>query len=93
MPIEVLDPTHGDRPLEFAASDRPASLEGLTIGLLSNGKQNTIPFFDEFESVLRSSYGVADVVRVTKSNYSAPADATIMDDAQKWHALVAGIGD
>ena len=42
---------------------------------------------------LMEKYGVATVVRRTKSNYSAPADADIMEEAKQWHALVAGVGD
>jgi len=29
----------------------------------------------------------------TKSNYSAPADAHIVDEIKRWHAAVAGVGD
>ena len=45
------------------------------------------------EQELRAHHGVADVVRVVKGNYSAPAAASIMDQAKRWHALVAGVGD
>jgi hypothetical protein len=45
------------------------------------------------ERVLRNRYSVADVIRVTKDNYSAPADAEIMDRARSWQALIAGVGD
>lgn len=93
MTFEVLDPTYDDQPDGFEPAERVASLAGLTIGLLSNGKQSTVPFFDEMERVLRDRYSVADVVRVTKENYSAPATAEIMDRAKTWHALVAGVGD
>lgn len=93
MSIEVLDPTYGEDAAAFALAPRGADLADLTIGIVSNGKQNTVPFFDAFEAELRDRFGVGDVVRVTKSNYSAPADVEIMDDAKQWHALVAGIGD
>lgn len=93
MTIEVLEPTYDDQPDGFEAAARATSLAGLTIGLLSNGKQGTVPFFDEMERVLRERYLVADVVRVTKANYSAPAATEIMDRARSWHALVAGVGD
>ena len=53
----------------------------------------TIPFFDAVERELVERYGVAEVVRVTKSNYSAPAEADIMARARNWDALVAGVGD
>ena len=93
MPIEVLDPTYEDDSSSFTLADRPASLEGLTVGVISNGKQGARPFFDALERELRSRHGVAQVVRVTKPNYSAPAGSEIMDRARQWHALVAGVGD
>jgi len=93
MTIEVLDPTYGDDANEFALADRPVSLEGATVGVISNGKQGTRPFFDALERELLDRHGVAEVVRVTKSNSSAPADPDIMDRARLWTALVAGVGD
>ncbi len=91
--MEILDPTHeGDSP-DFVPAARLRSLEGATIGVISNGKKSTKPFFDAFERELVERHGVATVVRRTKSNYSAPADAEIMDEAKKWDALVAGVGD
>ena len=93
MAIEVLDPTYGDETKEFAPADRLASLKGATVGVISNGKQGTRPFFDALERELLESHGVAEVVRVTKSNYSAPADPDIMDRAREWTALVVGVGD
>ena len=93
MPIEVLNPTYDDAPAAFREAERTGSLEGLTVGIISNGKHGTVPFFDAFASELRDRYRVADVVRVTKPNYSAPAGDEILDQARRWHALVAGIGD
>ena len=43
--------------------------------------------------MLREEMGVAEVVWRTKSNYSAPADAHIVDEIKRWHAVVAGVGD
>jgi hypothetical protein len=93
MTIDVLDPTHGDAAGEFEPAPRPIDLAGLTVGVVSNGKQGTGPFFDALADELRASYGVAQVARVTKPNYSAPAGDEIMDRALRWHALVAGVGD
>ena len=36
---------------------------------------------------------MADVVRRTKGNYSAPAEDELMDEAATWSALFAGTGD
>ncbi len=93
MSFEILDPTHEEASVEFSLADRPANLRGATIGIISNGKQGTRPFFDSLEDELRNTFGVAEVVRVTKSNYSAPAERTIFDSAKRWSALISGIGD
>ena len=93
MSLEFLDPTHETAAADFALAGRLPALKGMTVGIISNGKFGTAPFFDAFENELVESYGVAKVVRRTKSNYSAPADPHIMDEAQEWNALIAGIGD
>ncbi len=93
MSIDVLDPTFGDDAAEFAPAPRLADLAGATVGIISNGKHGTVPFFDALADELRTRFGVADVVRVVKPNYSAPAGREIMDVAGRWQALVAGIGD
>jgi hypothetical protein len=91
--IEILDPTHEGHSSEFALVPRLATLEGATIAIVSNGKKGTRPFFDAFERELIERYGVAAVVRLTKSNFSAPVESSLLDDAEKWNALIAGIGD
>tara|TARA_E500000331_G_scaffold173890_1_gene167952 strand:+ start:118 stop:399 length:282 start_codon:yes stop_codon:yes gene_type:complete len=93
MSLEFLDPTHEAAAADFALAGRLPALKGMTVGIISNGKFGTTPFFDAFENELVESHGVAKVVRRTKSNYSAPADPYIMDEAQEWNALIAGIGD
>jgi hypothetical protein len=93
MPIEVLDPTSEDDPEPVSLAPRLATLAGTTVGLLSNGKAGTARLFDHIEAILRDEHGVADVVRRTKANYSAPAEAELMDEAARWSALFAGTGD
>ena len=90
--IEVLDPTSGEEPADFQAADRLDSLDGIVVGVVSNGKQGTVPFFDGIEERLLE-LGAARVERETKPNYSAPAPAGVMDRAARWQALVAGVGD
>ena len=93
MAIEVLDPTYGEAASMFATARRPAQLAGLTVGVVSNGKHGTVGFFDALDAELRERHGVAEVVRVVKPDYSAPAGDEIMDAARIWHVLVAGVGD
>ena len=93
MTIQVLDPTHGAEAPAFALATRPKSLEGATVGVISNGKSGTKPFFQALEQRLKDTYGVSRVEQVIKGNLSAPAEPEIMDRARQWNALVAGIGD
>lgn len=93
MTIEFLDPTHENHSGEFTLAPRLATLAGAVIAIVSNGKKNTIPFFDAFERELREAHGVAEVVRITKFNYSTPVDQSLLTDAERWNALIAGIGD
>jgi hypothetical protein len=93
MPIEVLDPTNEEAPEAVELAARLATLEGATVGLLSNGKAGTARLFDHIEALLRDRYGVAEVVRRTKGNYSAPAEVELMDEAATWAAMFAGTGD
>ena len=93
MNMHVLDPTHEGGTQGFELAPRLGSLQGATVGLISNGKKGTRPFFDAIEQELIDTLGVAQVVRVTKPNYSAPAGDEIMASARSWDALIAGIGD
>ena len=77
----VGDSTHGCRQ-HFIAD---------AVGVLPIAR--TVPFFDALATELRTTHGVAEVVRVVKPNYSAPAGAGILDAASTWHALIAGVGD
>ena len=91
--MELLDPSHAHQNGGSTPPSRLSTLEGAVIGVISNGKENTVPFFDRVESILRDSYGVSEVVRRTKRNYSAPAEADLMAEAIGWDAVLSGVGD
>ena len=93
MTLRVLDPTNEVAPAGSRPAPRPASLRGKTVGLISNGKEGTKRYFAALERMLRAELGVADVVWRTKANYSAPAEAAIVDEIKRWQAVVTGVGD
>ena len=72
---------------------RPTTLKGKTVGFISNGKEGIKGYFGALERQFRAVFGVADVVWRTKSNFSAPADASIVDEIKAWQAVVASVGD
>jgi hypothetical protein len=93
MPLRVFDPTNEMKVAGFRPDPRPSSLRGKTVGFISNGKEGTKGYFTHLERMLRADLGVTKVVWRQKTNYSAPADAHIIDEARQWHAVVTGIGD
>jgi hypothetical protein len=93
MTIRVLDPTPGETAQLGQLAPRLGTLEGKTVGFISNGKVGTKGFFAHLERILREEHGVAKVVSRTKSNYSAPADKHIADEIRQWDAVISGIGD
>lgn len=93
MPLRVLDPTNEMKVAGIRPAPRLSSLQGKTVGFISNAKEGTKGYFTHLDRLMRSEFGVADVVWRTKSNYSAPADAHIVDEVRQWHVAVTGIGD
>jgi hypothetical protein len=94
----ILDPTLGPSvappPVTVSRAPRPAALRGATIGLLANGKSNGMVLLDAIADRLRERHGVADVMRVAKTNASAPVseeDAALL--AKHCTAVVTAIGD
>ena len=91
--ITVLRPDHDQAASPLLLARRPVALPGATVGILSNGKANTRPFFEHLARLLRDEWGVAEVVLRTKSNYSAPAELELIGEAAEWEVLFAGVGD
>ena len=93
MTIRVLNPTSESMVAALEPAPRLQSLEGKTVGLISNGKEGTAGFFAHVDRLLRERYQVAEVILRTKSNYSAPAEDEIIDDAKSWDLAITGLGD
>lgn len=93
MALQVLDPTNETAPPLGEPAPRLTALTGKTVGFISNGKEGTKGFFAHLDRMLREEGGVANVITRVKSNYSAPADAHIVDEIAGWDAVITGIGD
>ena len=55
--MELLDPSHEQRFGGGEPAPRLTSLAGTTIGVISNGKENTKPFFDLLSEALVRDHG------------------------------------
>jgi hypothetical protein len=93
MMIRVLDPTSESVVATLNPAPRLTSLKGKTVGLISNGKEGADGFFTHIERLLRERYQVAEVVLRIKSNYSAPAEGKIIEEARSWDLAISGLGD
>jgi hypothetical protein len=93
MSLRVLDPTVEVAVASSASPDRLASLQGCTIGLLDNGKIRVRGLLDHMEKLLRSQYGVANVLRFHKSDASRPAPAEVIADMKQCDAVISAVGD
>jgi hypothetical protein len=92
MTIRVLDPRLDPDREPLALAPALASLEGVTVGLLDNGKIGTARFYDHLEALLRKE-GVREVVRRRKPDSSRPVPREMLDELARADALVSGIGD
>lgn len=73
--LELLDPTNETKPAQRPRNSRPASLEGLTLGLLDISKMKGDQLLDEIESQLKR-LDVA-VKRYRKPTYAHPASVEL----------------
>ena len=91
----ILDPTlRTSAPMASSPAPRLVTLAGATVGLLANGKSNGMALLDALAERLCERHGVADVLRVAKTNASAPVsdeDAALL--AKHCTAVVTAIGD
>lgn len=72
---------------------RLSTFKGKTIGFLDNGKKGTAQIFDEMERMLKRDYGVAEVIRQKKPDFSRPAPPEVLSKLAGCDAVIAGVGD
>jgi hypothetical protein len=93
MSIRVFDPTAEEAAATTTGTRRLVSLQGRTIGLLDNGKFRVRELLDHVEDILRSQYGVVQVLRFRKPDASRPAPSAVMADMQRCEAIISAVGD
>ena len=71
-----------------------ATLDGLRIGILENGKLNAEEMLNEFAALFVDRHGCTVRTLASKSNASAPApSSTLVKVAQEVDFLITGLGD
>lgn len=94
MSLTYLDPTSGPEDSETEIAERPESLEGMTIGLLDNGKTHAREILECVADELQSRYENLHVEFFDKPSPFKPApEGTVQDHAVKFGAVITGVGD
>ena len=88
----LLDPTAERTPAARPRLARPASLEGLTVGILDISKSRGNVFLDRVDELLQAR-GVA-VRRYRKPTFTRPAPVALAQQiAAECHLVVEGLAD
>jgi hypothetical protein len=93
MTLKVLDPRLSAEGEAARLAAPLASLDGARVGLLDNAKIGTARFYDHLEAILRTRFGVREVIRRRKPDSSRPAPTDMMGELSAADAIVSGIGD
>ncbi len=89
---ELLDPTNEREPGHRPPASRPASLDGLTIGLLDIAKARGDVFLDRVAELV-SARGL-QVARFRKTTYTKPAPRDLrLEIRTRCHAVIEALAD
>ena len=93
--MRLVNPTGTDLSSgEFHLNDRPADLNGKTLGLLENHKANSDKVLHELGNMLKEKYDLKEVVYLSKHSASLPTKPeTVQQLLNKVDVLITGIGD
>jgi hypothetical protein len=93
MTLRVLDPRLDPEGEATRMAPAMASLDGALVALLDNAKIGTARFYDHLEELLKTGYGVREVMRRRKPDASRPVPAAMLAEMRAADAVVSGIGD
>lgn len=92
--IAVLDPTVAPLPADGVVADRPKTLDGARMGLLANGKMNSVEMLIALHDVLADRYEFGGVIERNKMNASRPCPEDIIDElVDKCDVVITSSGD
>jgi len=92
--MRLYDPTSAPPQRKLHRAPPLAALEGMTIGILENGKLNAEAMLREVAKLFEERHGCTVRALYSKTNASAPAPAaTLAKAAQEVDFLITGLGD
>ena len=93
MTIKVLDPRLDAAGEAVRLAPSVASLHGTVVGLLDNAKIGTERYFDYVEALLKSRFGVREVIRRRKPDASRPVPPEMLGELSGADAILSAVGD
>src|SRR4051794_29487534 len=93
---DILDPTGQAAPRigSSTLAPRRADLAGVRLGLLENTKHNAALLLDDLAEILQRDYGVAGVLRRTKTAFALPLpEEALAEFVRECDVVITGVGD
>ena len=92
--LEVLDPTVEPVPAHTIIARRPETLDGAVLGLLANGKANSVDLLSLVHEVLADRYEFKGVVARNKGNASRPCPSELIEEmTDQCDVVISASGD
>lgn len=91
----LLDPTGAtERTDDSTLSPRPATLRGVTVGLLDNTKPNSMLLLDQIAADLARDHGIGEVKRYVKDYFGTPVGEELFRQiAAEVDVVITAVGD
>ena len=90
--IDVLDPRGVPQQGAYDLARRPTSLQGATLGILSNSKPNGDLLLQAIQNELAERFHFSEVIYRHKG-ISSPSSDDVMADLEKCHVVLNAVGD
>ena len=92
--LQVLDPTVVPIPDHAVIAARPSTLDGVVVGLLANGKPNSVEILELVQEVLADRYEFKSVIAKNKGNASRPCPPELLQEmADQCDVVITSSGD
>jgi hypothetical protein len=93
MPITLVHPGNETKPQAAPPPPRLETLHGRKVGLLDISKPGGSIFLDRIQELLKTQYGVAEVVRAKKPTYAKNAPPQVINQLRGLDAVIEGLAD
>ena len=92
--VQVLDPTVESVSVEAVVASRPITLDHKVLGLLANGKSNSVELLEMVHEIIADRFEFREVISLNKGNASRPCPDNLIEElVQKSDLVITASGD